>query len=1063
MMKNLSFKNIRTKLESSKSLDMVDDQKLYSTNSSNDNNNNNNSSRLPRSLTSSCKRLSSSMKICGEPFFDVTNDPKTMMALHDNHQQNQNNKTIETNISRSSTASLSLISNMNDAILNDISDNDDDDYNDSILDLRGRLLTAIDESSLSPLPSFNSIITTDHNNQSNNNNNSSMNIGVENNDDNIVIMMTDEKSVEPDANMIFEQSSLENIQQLQPESEIMDEESALSLNSIELIQETNSDSLNCVEEKIDATKIEPKNVAKSLNKRTANDDKCTFKSNKSTKSSVTNRINNTANKHPISASTKSTTSTTKTLLNASTALMKAQVNQNRLISKKSGIATTRNIDYLNRKNLSSNNSSKPCSTNVSRCTTPALSEADSVCSLSTFTTNSTKSKRSTKMITNSAQNVNKRPYSSSTKDIHSTNSKNYYSHQKNGNDSNVSGLKKSTTYTRLAQTSSSSSTKSAVVATRKENVNPINNDMAVTGTGKNSHSFAKPTTSYLRKAANNAPRQSPSGLSNINNANSVVTKTTNKPIGSVSGGGSGPSSTFTAKRSPTITLLNSLALSNKSTSNSANSSRRSSIASPTKPPVNLNSSKKDILQQLQYYENLSYERLQLIEKKKLELKQLSSKTNGFLTLFSFLLVEYRPFDTPKLRAELLTANQKCSNLNRDYELAKEISHQKQAEINLLMTNVGELTNVIEEHKEKIASIENQYNELKQEAESFDDERKRLENELHEAQSECANGKGIITDLEKRLDKAEGLLRTDRKYRELKEKVSNYEKEVDSLNVVVDMKTQRIRYLESEKMRTELELVDYEQLKESYQQLQRENEALTEALGMKARKNAEQSRELDILRTELKRETNERKRLAARYDTLEFQLNESRDMLSNISNMNNILNEESIKNAQSDEAGFFTPGQTTNSNFVESSRKSRPGSNSNAFRQLFSTPMMSDSQFKSRYHFQHQDPASDTSHRLPEVVLSSMNSSNCRSFHNKRNTTTTETNTATNVNVINGHQSSSSSPQSSFHPPTKLNTQTHHTDHHHHQHNHHHQDIDPISTDSSLASSNSEERESRFFE
>ena len=367
---------------------MVDDQKLYSTNSSNDNNNNNNSSRLPRSLTSSCKRLSSSMKICGEPFFDVTNDPKTMMAHHDNHQQNQNNKTIETNISRSSTASLSLISNMNDAILNDISDNDDDDYNDSILDLRGRLLTAIDESSLSPLASFNSIITTDHNNQSNNdNNNSSMNIGVENNDDNIVIMMTDEKSVEPDDNMIFEQSSLENIQQLQPESEIMDEESALSLNSIELIQETNSDSLNCVEEKIDATKIEPKNVAKSLNKRTANDDKCIFKSNKSTKSSVMNRINNTANKHPISASTKTTTSTTKTLLNASTALIKAQVNQNRLISKKSGIATTRNIDYLNRKNLSSNNSSKPCSTNVSRCTTPALSETDSVCSLSTFTTN----------------------------------------------------------------------------------------------------------------------------------------------------------------------------------------------------------------------------------------------------------------------------------------------------------------------------------------------------------------------------------------------------------------------------------------------------------------------------------------------------------------------------------------------------------------------------------------------------------------------------------------------------------------------------------------------------
>lgn len=28
--------------------------------------------------------------------------------------------------------------------------------------------------------------------------------------------------------------------------------------------------------------------------------------------------------------------------------------------------------------------------------------------------------------------------------------------------------------------------------------------------------------------------------------------------------------------------------------------------------------------------------------------------------------QYRPFDTPKLRAELLAAHQKCSNLHRDY-------------------------------------------------------------------------------------------------------------------------------------------------------------------------------------------------------------------------------------------------------------------------------------------------------------------------------------------------------------------------------------------------------------
>nr|XP_046918800.1 protein PF14_0175-like [Dermatophagoides farinae] len=1109
---------------------MVDDQKLYANNNNHhhhhNNNNNTTASRLPRSLTLSCKKLStshnnspttssssSSMKIYGgEPFFDAITKTKTKMAS-DQHEQNNN---IDMNISpvTSTTASLSLISsNMNDAILNvmnddddDVDDNvvvDDDDYHDddNIIDVqRGRLLTAIDESSLSPLPSLNSIINCAAN-ESNDNNSTPMN-GVENNnndddDDAIIMMMTDEKSVdEPVDDMIIEppppqpSSSLLSLKQdehQQPESVIMDDEESevLSLNSIDIIQETNNpDSLSLNGN----VAVDDKNESKSLmNKRT----------NKSTKSTEISKIKS------IKRSTSSSSSTTtKTLLNVSTALMKTQSHQNRLITKKSVTATRNNIDYLNRKNFQSKNgnnncftsSSKPCSTNVSRCTTPALSETDSVCSSLSTTTNPTRTKRSTKMLTNSVQNVNnKRPYSSSIRNVHHVHQNRTittnHSHPKivnNTNDANGGGgvgvgggMKKSTTYTRLTQTNVTSSSST----TRKENVNPLimnTNDMIITGTGsnitgKNPRSFAKPTASYLRKATTNnvATLQTSSALSNIGTTNGIVSASSSSSssipssvtktasLNNKSNVGNGSSShAFTAKRSPTITLLNSLAQSNaKSTSNSANSSRRSSIASPTKPQVNLNSSKKDILQQLQYYENLCYDRLQLIEKKALELKQLSSKTNGFLTLFSFLLTEYRPFDTPKLRAELLAAHQKCSNLHRDYELAKEITNQKQTEINLLMTNVDELNNVIEDQKVKIVSIENHYIGLKQAAESFDDERKRLQNELQETQDECTNEKEIRVDLEKRLEKAEGLLKSDRKYRELKEKISNYEKEVDSLNVVVDMKTQRIRYLESEKMRTELELADYEQLKESYQQLQRENEALTEALGMKARKNAEQSRELDILRTELKRETNERKRLAARYDTLEFQFNESRDMLTS---MNAMLNEESMKNAETDETVFFTPMQSSNnSNFVESSRKSRPGSNSNAVRQLFSTPLMSDPQFKSRYHFQHQDPASDASHRLPEVVLSSIKSSNCRSFHNKRNASISETNTATN-----GHQSSSSS-SSSFHQSTKIHTHTHHNPHphphhHHNNNNHHHQDIDPISTDSSLASSNSEERESNRF-
>lgn len=150
-------------------------------------------------------------------------------------------------------------------------------------------------------------------------------------------------------------------------------------------------------------------------------------------------------------------------------------------------------------------------------------------------------------------------------------------------------------------------------------------------------SFAKPTTSYLRKASVAVTKRPTSAAANtttgtVSSASSVTSIpgsriTKNYLNGTLSNSG---------KPRPPTTLLTLAAA--RSTSNSANSSRRSSINSPTKP-ASLNSSKKDILNQLQYYEGLCYDRMKQIENLEQDLYKSSRTTLGLLTMSAYILNE----------------------------------------------------------------------------------------------------------------------------------------------------------------------------------------------------------------------------------------------------------------------------------------------------------------------------------------------------------------------------------------------------------------------------------------
>lgn len=310
--------------------------------------------------------------------------------------------------------------------------------------------------------------------------------------------------------------------------------------------------------------------------------------------------------------------------------------------------------------------------------------------------------------------------------------------------------------------------------------------------------------------------------------------------------------------------------------------------------------------------------------------------------------------------------------------------QKDAELEAFKEQLTDLSKCNAELTELVSSLQTQLDCAREEFEYCSKERTQLELTLEDSKTEAKKEKDGRIAAETRVEQLESSLRSDKKYRELREKISNFEKEVDSLNVVVDMKTQRIRQLEGDKMRSEIELADYESLKESYQRLQRENEALTETLGMKARKNAEQSREIDTLRSELKREVNEKKRMSIKYDQLEYQFNESRELLSELySSTIPPINESDSD--QDSLAGGDNPGGESSFRFTpftpHSSSRRNPAHTSNrtSVRRLFSTPAVLDSQ-QQRQHFQHQDPAfnkgsAQNNHRLPELVLSSIGATN----------------------------------------------------------------------------------------
>lgn len=389
------------------------------------------------------------------------------------------------------------------------------------------------------------------------------------------------------------------------------------------------------------------------------------------------------------------------------------------------------------------------------------------------------------------------------------------------------------------------------------------------------------------------------------------------------------------------------------------------------------------------------------------------------------------------------------------ELSKETNERKDEAILALESRLWAQSKELDEARVARDEATHQMTTLRADLGEGVLERGQLEERVAALRQELEAEKEEHSNVLAKLNALEESCRSDRKYRDLKEEISTYQKEVDSLNVVLEMKNKRNRSAEQELMMIKLELSNYESLKESFKNLQRENEPLTETVGMKARKNAEQTREIDNLRSTVKKEANERKRMSIRTDQLEYRLNETLELLHTVS-MGEMVpiadndeedegeeadkhesGQESEKGSHNTMMGKFSPRFYSSVNMVSAkangggmgvAHSSRSGGRN--VRRLFSSPggfvtggalassgaAAASGDGGQRQHFQHQEPnmsrtAASPRAALPDMVLSSIGSSS-NNWPSSSSSSTRTADTVADGHNGNGHN------------------------HHHHHHNYH---------------------------
>lgn len=245
----------------------------------------------------------------------------------------------------------------------------------------------------------------------------------------------------------------------------------------------------------------------------------------------------------------------------------------------------------------------------------------------------------------------------------------------------------------------------------------------------------------------------------------------------------------------------------------------------------------------------------------------------------------------KARVEELTVNEteyekKLDSIVDDYknhlQVEQNIKNDLKRELEeTRLAQSDELSQLKESHANELADLSERHSELK---EKLDNRIELLETDLKARCKELADLRKEHEELNNNFNTLEESLTKDKeaRVRYAQEKAIQLQKDVDSLNCVLEMKTEKIHALERDSIllsETQHELmISKDQIKALKQQL----ESMTAALDKKRELYENLLADHAKISSELKSERKERRRMTMRTEQLEFVLNESCANESNIS-------------------------------------------------------------------------------------------------------------------------------------------------------------------------------------
>lgn len=213
-------------------------------------------------------------------------------------------------------------------------------------------------------------------------------------------------------------------------------------------------------------------------------------------------------------------------------------------------------------------------------------------------------------------------------------------------------------------------------------------------------------------------------------------------------------------------------------------------------------------------------------------------------------------------------------------LKRELEETKAAHLSELMrvqeTHTNELIDLVAQHSALKQELENRITSLEQELDMRAKELTDLRKE-HEVLSDNYN-------------KLEDSLTRDKNARVkyAQEKANQLQKEVDSLNSVLEMRTERMHALEKDSILLSDAQQELMIMKDNNKALKQQLESMNAVLNIKREKYENLMAEKERLVQYLKRERKERRRMTMRFEQLEYALNET------FTNDNNItLSDESV--------------------------------------------------------------------------------------------------------------------------------------------------------------------------